>query len=54
VSKPLMLTVVESPAGFIPPSGLHDLTCEYLCKDVKPTCVHACKVCDAKRAGEGR
>jgi len=35
--------------GFIPPSGLHDPTCEFLCKNVLTTCAHTCKVCDAKR-----
>lgn len=54
MSKLLTPTVVEGFAGFIPPGGLHDPTCEYLCKDVKPACVHACKVCDAKRAKEAR
>jgi len=47
----MMTTTAES---FIPPSGRHDPTCEFLCKDVKPTCVHACKVCDAKKLKEGK
>lgn len=41
-------------AGFIPPSGKHDDTCEYVCNNVRPTCKHACSVCDRKKRDEGR
>lgn len=46
--------------GFIPPSGAHDATCAFLCKDPR-ACArackedeHSCKVCDAKARKEGR
>jgi hypothetical protein len=37
-----------SERDFIPPSGVHDATCEFLCKNPSPSCSHACSVCDAK------
>lgn len=33
----------------IPPSGIHDATCSFLCKDVRTTCEHRCTVCAAKK-----
>lgn len=41
--------------GFVPPSGTHDPTCAFICKDPRG-CKddHACKVCDAKARREGR
>lgn len=38
--------------GFLPPSGLHDPSCEYLCRDPRSTCLHYCRPCDSKRSRE--
>lgn len=41
--------------SFIPPSGQHDPTCAYLCRDARGCLLeHSCKVCDAKARKEGR
>lgn len=34
---------------FVPPSGIHDATCAYLCRTPGCTTNHACAVCDAAR-----
>lgn len=31
----------------LPVSGVHDLTCAWLCQAPRPTCTHACRVCEA-------
>jgi hypothetical protein len=38
-------------AGFLPPSGRHDPSCEFLCSNPSASCRHACSVCDSKRVG---
>lgn len=43
-----------SSSWFIPPSGLHDPSCQFLCRDPRPGCVHACSVCDVKRTNDER
>ncbi len=40
--------------GFVPPSGVHDASCAFLCKAPKAECAHSCGVCDAKRASNVR
>lgn len=54
VSRRVISMTVTSSDGFIPPSGKHDPTCEFLCREPKSSCKHSCEACDVKKRKEGR